>query len=94
MNIAISVPPADRESGDEKWKEPFKKLKLSKIRAEDEWNILLHVDGREAKKIFKIIGGRYKVETVMEKIGEGQKFLDQETWEDKFGPSVAEGEGA
>ena len=94
MNITISVPWQDRDGkGEENWKEPFKKLKLSKIRAEDEWKILLHVHGKEAKKVHKLTAD-FKVETVMDKIGEGQKFLDQETWEDKFGPSVVEGEGA
>jgi hypothetical protein len=93
VNITIAVPREDRK-GKKKWKEPFRKLKFSTVRAEDEWNILLYVDGREAKRIHKLIAGRYKVETVMDKIGEGQKFLDQETWEDKFGPSVVGGEGA
>jgi hypothetical protein len=95
VNIAIAVPRQDRGGkGVENWKEPFKKLKLSKIRADDEWNILLQVHEKEAKKIHKLTVDRYKVETVMEEIGEGQKFLDQETWKDKFGPSVVEGEGA
>jgi hypothetical protein len=94
VNITITVPWTDRGKGTENWKEPFKKLKLSKIRAEDEWKILLHVHGKDAKKVHKLTVDQYKVETVMDKIGEGQEFLDQETWEDKFGPSVAEGEGA
>ena len=93
MNITIAVPRKDRK-GKKKWKEPFKKLKFSTVRAEDEWNLLLHVHEKDEKKIHKLTGDRYLFETVMEKIGEGQKFLDQETWEDKFGPSVVEGEGA
>jgi hypothetical protein len=92
VNITITVPRKGRE-GTKNWKEPFKKLKLSKICAEDEWKILLHVHGKDAKKVHKLTAG-LRVETVMDKIGEGQEFLDQETWEDKFGPSVAEGEGA
>ena len=40
MDIAIAVPRTDRDSKAEKdWKEPFKKVKLSRILAEDEWNI-------------------------------------------------------
>jgi hypothetical protein len=94
VNITIAVPQKDRDGkGSENWKEPFKKLKLSKIRAEEEWNILLHVHGKDAKRIRKLTAD-LKVETVMDKIGEGQEFLDQETWEDKFGPSVVGGEGA
>lgn len=88
MDITIAVPLKDRDPEDPRnWKAPFERLKLSKIRAEDKWNILLHVDGREAKRIHKLIGDRFKVETVM-------KEAIQETWEDKFGPSVVEGEGA
>ncbi len=74
VNIVISVPWTDRD-GKGQWKEPFKKLKLSKIRAEDEWNILLRVDGREAKRIYKLTAGLV-VETVMEKVV-------QETWAEK-----------
>jgi hypothetical protein len=87
VNITIAVPWKGRDGkGAENWKEPFKKLKLSQIRAEDEWNILLHVHGKDAKKIHKLTAD-LKVETVMEE-------EIQETWQDKFGPSVAEGEGA
>ena len=93
MNITIEVPRKDRK-GKKKWKEPFRKLKFSTVRAEDEWNILLRVHEKEEKRVHKLTAGRFKVETVMEEIGEGQKFLDQETWEDKFGPSVVGGEGA
>jgi hypothetical protein len=76
VDITIAVPGADRGKGEENWKEPFKKLKLSKIRAEDEWNILLHVNGKEARKILKFTDG-LKVETVMEEI-------KQETWDEKI----------
>ena len=94
MNITVAVPWMDRDKkGVKKWKEPFKKLKLSKIRAEDEWNILLDVNEKEAKRIHKLTAA-LKVETVMDKVGEGQRFLDQETWEKRFCPSVVEGEGA
>ena len=79
MNIAISVPRTDRDGKGENWKEPFKKLKLSEIRAEDEWNILLHVHGKDVKKIRKLAAD-LKVETVVDRIGEGQKFVDQEFW--------------
>ena len=65
----------DRDGKGEDWKEPFKKLKLSKIRAEDEWNILLRVDGREAKRILKLTAG-LAVETVMDE-------KTKETWAEK-----------
>ncbi len=79
MDITIAVPRVDRDGKKENWKEPFKKLKLSKIRAEEEWSILLHVNGKDVKRIRKLTGD-LRVETVMEQIGEGQKFLDQELW--------------
>jgi hypothetical protein len=69
----------DRNEDAKNWKEPIKKLKLSEIQAEDEWNILLHVHGKDVKRIRKLTVD-LKVETVMGKIGEGQKFLDQELW--------------
>jgi hypothetical protein len=77
VNITIAVPWKGRDGkGAENWKEPFKKLKLSKIRAEDEWNILLHVHGKDVKRIHKLTDHRYKVETVMEEEG-------QELWAEK-----------
>ena len=98
MNITIAVPWKDRDPDDPRnWKAPFEKISntasKTKIRGETEWSILLHVHGKDEKKIHKLTAD-LKVETVMDLIGEGQKFLDQETWEDKFGPSVVEGEGA
>jgi len=79
VDITIAVPRPDRREDAKDWKEPFKKLKLSKIRAENEWNIFLQVDNRDVKKIRKLTAG-LKVETVTDAIGEGQKFIDQELW--------------
>ena len=84
MDITVAVPLEDRDPDDPRnWKEPFEKIDLtgtaSKIRAENEWNILLHVDGRDIKRLRKLTAG-LKVETVTEQIGEGQKFIDQEFW--------------
>ncbi len=77
MDIAIAVPRTDRDSKAEKdWKEPFKKVKLSRILAEDEWNILLHVDGREANRIRKLTAD-LQVETVMTE-------ETKETWAEKI----------
>ncbi len=77
MDITIAVPLMGRDGkGVKNWKEPFKKLKLSKICAEDEWNILLHVHGKDAGKILKLTGD-LRVETVMEEI-------KQETWDEKI----------
>ncbi len=78
MDITITVPKKDRDGkGAENWKEPFKKLKLSKIRAEDEWNTLLRVNGRDAKRIHKLTVDRLTVETVM-------REETKETWADKI----------
>ncbi len=74
MDITITVPLKDRD-GKGDWKEPFKKLKLSKIRAEDEWNILFRVNGREARKILKLTAD-LQVETVMDE-------KTKETWAEK-----------
>jgi translation initiation factor IF-1 len=93
VNITITVPWTDRGKGTENWKEPFKKLKLSKIRAEDEWKILLHVHGKDAKKILKLAGDRLKIETVMEEDTK-ETWADKVRKKEKFSPSVAEGEGA
>lgn len=78
MNITVSVHLKDR-STKENWKEPFKKLKLSKVRAETEWSIFLRVHGKDVKRIRKLTAD-FKVETVLEEIAKGQKFLDQELW--------------
>ncbi len=76
MDITIAVPPKDRDPEDPRnWKWPFEQLRVSKIRAETEWSILLHVDGREARKILKLTED-LKVETVM-------KETKQETWDEK-----------
>ena len=79
MDITIAVPRMERDEGVKNWKEPFKRLKLSKIRAEEEWSILLHVHGKDVKRIRNLTAD-FKVETVLEEIGQGQKFLDQELW--------------
>jgi len=79
VDITISVPRTDRSEDVKNWKEPFKKLKLSKVRAENEWDIFLQVDNRDVKKIRKLTAD-LKVETVTDAIGEGQKFIDQELW--------------
>jgi hypothetical protein len=78
VDITVSVHLRDR-STKENWKEPFKKLKLSKVRAETEWSIFLHVHGKDVKRVRKLTED-LRVETVMDQIGEGQKFLDQELW--------------
>jgi hypothetical protein len=78
VDITISVPLLDRKK-EENWKEPFKKLKLSKVRAETEWSIFLHVHGKDVKRVRKLTAD-FRVETVMDQIGEGQKFLDQGLW--------------
>ncbi|MGR3295392.1 MAG: hypothetical protein ACUZ8A_04075 [Candidatus Bathyanammoxibius sp.] len=76
MDITIAVPQKDRDREDlRNWKAPFEKLKLSKILAEDEWNILLRVNARDAKRIYKFTAGLV-VETVMEE-------KTKETWADK-----------
>ena len=76
MDITIAVPRKDRDPEDPRnWKAPFEQLKLSRIRAEDEWNILLRVDGREARRIYKITAG-LQVETVMDE-------KTKETWAEK-----------
>jgi len=78
VNITVSVHLKDR-STKENWKEPFKKLKLSKVRAETEWSLFLRVHGKDVKRIRKLTAD-FKVETVLEEIAGGQKFLDQELW--------------
>ena len=76
MDITITVPRKDRDPEDPRnWKEPFEKLRFSKIRAEDEWNILFRVNGREARKILKLTAD-LKVETVMDE-------KTKETWAEK-----------
>lgn len=78
MDITIAVPRMGRDGkGEKNWKEPFKKLKLSKIRAEDEWHILLRVNAKDAKRIHKFTADRLTVETVM-------KEDTKETWADKI----------
>jgi hypothetical protein len=47
-------------------KKPFLQLKLSTVRAEDQWHILLAVDEEEVEDIYKLCDGRFQVETVME----------------------------
>ncbi len=79
MDITIVVPRMDRK-GTKDWKAPFKKLKLSKILAEDEWTILLHVHGKDVKRVHKLTEG-LKVETVMEHVAD-VKDGKQKTWDD------------
>ena len=57
---------ASGSPGVKTWKNPFKKLKLSAIRAEEDNRILLDVDPYELKKIQKLTDGRFQVENVME----------------------------
>ncbi len=81
MEIVVSV---HRDCRDEKmgdWKAPFKKLKLSKVRAEKEWVILLDVNDKELKKIHSLLDGRFRIETVMEPDMEPDK--EKETWDGK-----------
>lgn len=76
MEIVVSVHKYCRDDiGD--WKAPFKKLKLSKVRAEKEWVILLDVNDKELKKIHSLLDGRFQIETVME------LDKEKETWEGK-----------
>ena len=76
MNIVVSVHSVFRDTEKTKnWKAPFKKLKLSSVRAEDEWRILLGVAEKEIKKLHKLCDDRFKVETVVE-----EEFV---SWEDK-----------
>jgi hypothetical protein len=78
VNIIVSVHRKNRDTKDQKrWKEPFEKLKLSKIRAENEWHILLDVAEKEAAKVHKLTLD-LKIETIVEL--EEEK---QETWEEK-----------
>ena len=77
MEIVVSV---HRDCRDEKmgdWKAPFKKLKLSKVRVEKEWVILLDVNDKELKKIHSLLDGRFRIETIME------PDKEKETWEGK-----------
>jgi len=77
VEIVVSV---HRDCRDEKmgdWKAPFKKLKLSKVRVEKEWVILLDVNDKELKKIHSLLDGRFRIETVME------PDKEKETWEGK-----------
>ena len=87
MNIVITVKKTARFSGkdDWDWKKPFKELKLSALRAENTWTLVLNVVEEEAKTIYALCDGRFRVETVMEE-------ETVETWEDKskdFDPTVA-----
>lgn len=76
MNIVISVQEDARGTKKENWKDPFKKLKFSSIRAEKKWVILLAVHEREVKKIYKLCGSSLHVETVVED-------AEHVSWEDK-----------
>lgn len=71
VQIVISVVDSCRGTkGTKGWKKPFKKLKLSKIRAEQEWAILLDVDDKEYEKIHALLDGRFRTETVLEPVEE------------------------
>lgn len=48
------------------WKEPFKALKLSDIRAEDDHRIYVRVDPSELEDVYKLTDGRFLVETILE----------------------------
>jgi hypothetical protein len=87
VNIVITVTKNARFSAKDgwDWKKSFKELKLSAVRAENTWTMVLNVDEKEAKSIYSLCDGRFRVETVMEE-------ETVETWEDKskdFDPTVA-----
>ena len=87
MNIVISVTETARFSAKEgwDWKKPFKELKLSTIRAEETWTILLKLFEQEAKTIYALCDARFRVETVMEE-------ETVETWDDKVKEIEDDGE--
>lgn len=86
VEIIVTVSPLVRGApGLEDWKKPFKELKLSAVRAEREWAILLKVEEKEIPEIYALIDGRFHVETVLEECAEETK-----TWEETVGPTAAE----
>jgi hypothetical protein len=68
VNIVISVTKTARFSAKEgwDWKKPFQELKLSTVRAENTWTIVLNVAEKEAETIYALCDARFRVETVME----------------------------
>lgn len=87
MNIVITVTKNARFSEKEgwDWKKPFNELKLSTVRAENTWTVVLNVAEKEAKTIYALCDARFRVETVMEK-------ETVETWEDKVKEIKDDGE--
>ncbi len=65
-------------SGVKDWKKPFKRLKLSAVRAEEDNRILLDVAPAELLKVQKMLDGRFQVENVIEPEEEPNE-IDQAT---------------
>ena len=79
VQIVITVHSYCRTKEMKGWKKPFKKLKFSEVRAEQEWGILLDVNVKEQEKIQALLDGKFQIETIME------PDMENEVWEGKTG---------